>query len=257
MVLWLLFMLNSTVMIGLSHKLIAKRNQKRILLLASLFLLNSLLLTGRSGIVMAILILLYAFYHFNKRMAIIAGGCLGLLLTQINITSLSSSVEKVSTDLYERGARIPVREQIWECYYANLTLADIIIGFNKVQVAGRELSMIGHYDGESDHILTESSFLSLLSNTGVLGFAYILFLLLKSIILSRNYYMHFICVCALIFRIASGDFLFFTIFDFFFFSLIFNYRDSRPTNSRVSRKPLSKRHKNNRMDDKKVSSVVP
>ena len=232
----MLFIFNAIALIELSHKSQRKVNKDKVLLLSFLFAMSSILLSGRSGIVIGVLIFLYTLFYNNKRYFFALLFLLFGLFLVYNTTSFETFINLISQDVYERGFAVTAREAIWACYFENLTVNNILFGFDKIQVAGDCLSSFGRYDGKSSHIMTESSFLSLVSSTGIIGLVFVLYLVIKSLILSKDYYMHFIFVLCLLFRASSGDFLFFSIYDFIFYILIFNYRDFRTTDNSLSRK---------------------
>ena len=236
MAFWLSFIINAISIIELSHKTQIEENKNKILLLSFLFFISSILLTGRSGIIIGTAVFLYALFLYNKRVGSIFLFLVSALYFRFGTVFFESLIQLVSKDLFERGIQISVREFIWNCYFENLTLNDILFGFDKIQVAGDCLYFIDRYDGRSGHLMTESSWLSLVSSTGVIGLFFIIYLIIKSLILSKDYFMHFIFVLGLVFRVSTADFLFFSIYDFFFFILIFNYRDSRTTDNSLSRK---------------------
>lgn len=236
MAFWVSFIINAISIIELSHKTQMEENKNKILLLSFLFAFSSILLFGRSGIFIGISVFLYAIFRYNIRVGLILIFLVSALIFVYSTVFFESFIQLVSKDLFERGFQISVREAIWACYFENLTLNDILFGFDKIQVAGDCLYSIDRYDGRSGHLMTESSWLSLVSSTGVIGLFFIIYLIIKSLILSKDYSMHFIFVLGLVFRVSTADFLFFSIFDFFFFILIFNYRDSRTTDNSLSRK---------------------
>lgn len=238
MAFWVLFIFNAIAIIELSHKSQRNVNKNKVLFLSFLFAISGILLSGRSGIGIGILIFLYTLFYNNKRYFFALLFLLFGLFLRYNTTIFEIFINIISIDVFERGFEISFREAIWACYFENLTVNNILYGFDKIQVAGDCLSLLGTYDGKSSHIMTESSFLSLVSSTGILGLVFVLYLVIKSLILSKDYYMHFIFVLCLLFRASTGDYLFFSIYDFIFYILIFNYRDFRTTDNSLSRKVL-------------------
>ena len=236
MAFWVLFIFNALALIELSHKSQRKVNKNKVLLLSFLFAISSILLSGRSGIIIGILIFLYTLFYNNKKYFFALLFLLFGLFVVYNTTIIESFINLISKDVFERGFAVSAREAIWACYFENLTVNNILYGFDKIQVAGDCLSFLERYNGKSSHIMTESSFLSLVSSTGIIGLFFVLYLVIKSLILSKDYYMHFIFVLCLLFRASSGDYLFFSIYDFIFYILIFNYRDFRTTDNSLSRK---------------------
>ena len=232
---WILFIFNSICLIDLSHHKSIYKNKKKIFFLSLSFFVISLLLGGRSGVIISLLIFLYTIYLLYKKYFFLTLISLFTLSFLINFISLFEFVlEEVSNDLYERRFRFSARELISDCYLENLKFEDYIFGFNKFDVAGSCLYNLDRFNRYSHHIMTESSFLSLISYTGILGFFCILFLTIRAIMYSRNYKFHAIVTVCLIFRAFSADYLFFTIYDWFFFTIIFNYNDHKKNNCSFS-----------------------
>ncbi len=231
-VFWILFIFNSICLIDLSHYKLIYKNKKKVFFLTLSFFVVSLILGGRSGILISALIFLYTIYLLYKKyffLTLIGFFALSFFINYISFFELA--LYEVSTDLYERRLQFSARQLIWDCYLENLQFEDYMFGFNKFDAAGSCLYYLDRFDGYSHHIMTESSFLSLISYTGILGFVYIVFLTIRAIMYSRNYKFHAIITICLIFRVSSADYLFFTIYDWFFLILVFNYNDQRFNNS--------------------------
>lgn len=224
MIWWLCLLLVTPCLMTFSYKDGPNYSSYKILVICSLFLFLSLLLGGRTGVVMGFFLFLASIYTWNKRITIACGSFLLILILNYP-TFIETVIQAISTDLYERGTVASVRSVIWSCYFDNLSLRDILVGFNKSEVAGNCLLAVGWYNEGDLYVKSESSFIGLLSATGIIGVVYVIYLMLRSLIKARRYKMHFALMLTLLVRASSGDYLFFSIYDWVFFTLILGYED--------------------------------
>lgn len=224
MIWWLCLLLVTPCLMTLSYRDGPNYSSHKIIVICSLFLFLSFLLGGRTGVVMGFFLFVASIYTWNKRITIVCGSFLFfLILTYPEF--IEKLIQAISTDLYERGTKASVRSVIWSCYFDNLSLRDILVGFDKSEVAGNCLSAVGWYDEGDLSVKTESSFISLLSATGIVGVLYVIYLIFRSLINEHRYTMHSALMLTLLVRVVSGDYLFFSIYDWFFFSLTLGYQD--------------------------------
>ncbi len=217
---WLLLMLNSIVLIEFSK--VGNLDKKKLLIIGVLMLGAFILLSGRTGIVIGFMLFLFILHKYYKvgvlLLALILFPSIYIFMDGISLDSL---MQIFGGDIYERGAKLGPREWIWGCYSSGLTANDLIFGFNQYDVAGKCIEQIG-FD-----IRTESSFLSLVSEVGIFSIILLLLILVgvyKSIYISGMILPVFL---AIIIRVSTGDFLFFTIFDWIILYVAFGIRDEK------------------------------
>ncbi|RKQ50955.1 hypothetical protein BXY85_1976 [Roseivirga pacifica] len=212
---WLLFILNTLVLLPLAHSI----EKKKILRLSFTFLLAMVSLQGRSGIVMGFLILFYVCWvYYRKYFALTV--FLGLVFGVSGVVSFDpESLSFISDDLYSRGAKLGPREALYGCYYLHIGWSEFLFGFNKAGLVG---DCIAPIDPKSVG-RTESSILSLISESGLIA-VLLLGILIKHMIRGfKGNKMFLVMVGALLFRVISADFLFSTVFDWFIYFLAFSY----------------------------------
>ena len=214
---WLLLLLNSLVLLEYSYKY--KLNKTNLLMLSILFLMSSLLLQGRTGIAISAIIFIYILVRYYK-ISIIPLLLLSLIFSTFNV-NVDQVAQKFGGDAYERGVKLGPRELIWGCYYDNIEMNNLLYGFNPDKVAGPCIESIGF------NTRTESSFLSLISEVGASSIL-VLLLIFYSIIKNIHIYtMTIPILLAIIVRISTGDFLFFTVFDWIILYLAFGLQVSK------------------------------
>lgn len=176
-----------------------------------LFLIFSILSTGRTSILMGVLVFMgwvsWWFWTSRfKRMVWLISPV--LLLISIVFTDV---VVNSSKGLSERGLKLIARQYIYGCYMENLKYENILLGFHPNDIAKDCLIALEREDAESKIVMTESSLLSLISYLGIFSLIplYRLFSIMTEIdMVSRVVFL------ALLVRILTGDFLFFTVWDF-------------------------------------------
>jgi hypothetical protein len=123
----------------------------------------------------------------------------------------TDGVANSSKGLSERGLKLTARQYIYGCYMENLKYEDILLGFHPNDIAKDCLIALEREDAESIIVMTESSLLSLISYLGIFSLIplYRLFSIMTEInVVSRVVFL------ALLVRVLTGDFLFFTVWDF-------------------------------------------
>jgi len=178
-----------------------------------IFFIFSILSGGRSSIILGSLLFLIIFYvkinktKFKKISLLIMSIVIGLGF------SISSIIISNSKGLSERGIKFTARDFIYACYTENLTKSDLLFGFHPNNIAEDCLIGLEREDGSSKIVMTESSLLSLISYHGFFGLFYLIYII--SLSKNMNNTSKIILLFILI-RSLSGDFLFFTLFDFIF-----------------------------------------
>ena len=135
-VFWLLFVINSISLIEMSYYKDLNKNKSKIFILTITFLAASLLLQGRSGVLISALIFIYTIYLLYKKYFYLTLIISLYLYLFVDFYSLFEQIlADVSTDLYERRFRFSAREAIWNCYFDKLKFEDYLFGFNKFDIA--------------------------------------------------------------------------------------------------------------------------
>ena len=178
-----------------------------------IFFVFSLITSGRSSIILGSLLFVIIFCininksKFQKISLLIVSIIIGLGFL------ISSFVISNSKGLSERGIKLTARNFIYACYSENLTKSDLLFGFHPNNIAEDCLVALEREDGSSKIVMTESSLLSLISHHGFFGLFYLIYI----ISLSKNMNnTSKIILLFLLMRSLTGDFLFFTLFDFIF-----------------------------------------
>jgi hypothetical protein len=176
-----------------------------------LFLIFSILSTGRTSILMGVLVFMgwVSWWFWTSRFKRMVW-LIFPILVPISLV-FTDGVANSSKGLSERGLKLTARQYIYGCYMENLKYEDILLGFHPNDIAKDCLIALEREDAESIIVMTESSLLSLISYLGIFSLIplYRLFSIMTEInVVSRVVFL------ALLVRVLTGDFLFFTVWDF-------------------------------------------
>ena len=197
----------------------------------SLYFLLCIILGGRTGVFMSAFLLLSSILivmkdRFSFRMNLLLISIISFvmfIMSDIDISGIA-----ISKDVSERGASLGPREFIWLCYYDELNINTLVFGFDKQLVS----TCVSPY---ISRVSVESSFFSLQLLTGFFA-TFILFLLIKAIIKSFQNNLLLFCVnLCFLFRMATGEFVFITAFDWLFLINLFNIDKSENINEKIAR----------------------
>lgn len=177
----------------------------------SVFLGFSILSTGRTPIILGSLIFLWWLIRWFKTSRFRRIVWLIFPPIFILLVTLSDVVVRSSKGLSERGFELTARQFIYGCYVDNLKYEDLLFGFHPNDIAKECLIGLGREDEDSKIVMTESSLLSLISYLGI--FSLIPLARLITIVKEIDPVSR-VVFASIIFRSLTGDFLFFTFWDF-------------------------------------------
>lgn len=202
---------------------------KESLVVISLYFLLCIMLGGRTGVFMSVFLLLsYILVAMKARLSLqisllIISSVLFLIFI---ISSVDISGIHISKDVSERGTSLGPREFIWLCYFDELNIQTLVFGFDKERVSTCVYPYI-------KRVTVESSFFSLQVLTGFFSI-FILLILINAIIKSfRNNLLQFCVNLCFLFRMATGEFVFITAFDWLFLINLFYNDKSENINEKI------------------------
>jgi hypothetical protein len=159
-----------------------------------------LLLGGRTNVIISILLPILYFTREKIFLMLIIVSVIFFINNYI-YPEMETFLSSYFSDYDEKGFRMGPREILYNCIYSKLNVYDFFLGFdieNKFKLCF--VSTIGSR--------TESSFIQLLGNWGIFGIFW--FLYISKFWFNTKYLWVYLLI---IFRALSGDFFFFSIFD--------------------------------------------
>lgn len=199
------------------------------LIVVTLYFLLCILLGGRTGVFISLFLLLaYLFVAMKERFSFILSLIIisGVLFFMLIILEVDFNNISISKDLTERGTSLGPREFIWLCYLDRLNIETVVFGFDKELVSACVKPYISR-------VSVESSFFSLQLLTGFF-FIFILLILIVRVIKSLQSNLLLFCVnLCFLFRMATGEFVFITAFDWLFLINLFHIDNSENIHEKI------------------------
>ncbi|MAV92558.1 MAG: hypothetical protein CMG01_00070 [Candidatus Marinimicrobia bacterium] len=194
--------------------IVSKNANKYDILILSIV---GLVLGGRTNIIISIL-LPFLYFFRNKTLLILFFSTSIFFLNNYFFSDFETILSSYFSDYDEKGFRLGPRELLYNCIYNKLSFYDYITGFSiEDKLSSCFITTIG--------ARTESSFIQLLGNWGVFGFFW--FLYISKFWLHKNYLWLYVLI---LFRASSGDFFFFSVFDWILLVPVFDYTHSNKKN---------------------------
>jgi len=172
-----------------------------------------LLLGGRTGIfIAAVLLAVSLSVSQNSKISFRKVIFSSLLMAGVVFIVLSAGAD-IFKDIIERGASFGPREFIWLCYFNELNTRTLIFGFDKNLVAECVRPFIGR-------VTVESSFFSLQLLTGAFSIVILSVLVIQIFKSLKVNFIYFFILIIFCFRLATGEFVFITTFDWLFLTIL-------------------------------------
>lgn len=176
-----------------------------------------LLLGGRTNVIISILLPIL-FLLRNNTVLILFLSLLIFFLNNYFFSDFETILSSYFADYDEKGFRLGPREVLYNCIYNTLGFFDYITGFSiEEKFKFCFISTVGNR--------TESSFIQLVGYWGIFGFIYLIYI--SKFWLKKRYLWLYVLI---LFRAGSGDFFFFSLFDWILLLPIFDYNLSNKKN---------------------------
>lgn len=179
----------------------------------TVFLIINFILGGRTGVFLGIILFAGSIFLIIKKLNVVSLIFFVLLMLIISIPIYTTFLNYFA-DIGYRGYTLGAREFVWACYLDHLSFYNFLIGFDKLELKECIEPILGR-------VSLESSFLSLQSYIGIGSIPVYLIIFRKTLINLRRRPILGIVLLSFVFRLFTGEFVFFTVLDWMLYHLLF------------------------------------